>query len=285
MSTERTMPEATIALVGAGGKMGTRITGNLMRGGCTLLLCETAPEGVRRLADRGLAVSAAEAAVPRSEVVVLAVPDRLVGSISAHLVPLMKPGATLIILDPAAAYVGELALRPDCSFVATHPCHPALFGEQDSPEARADLFGGIAATQDIVIALVQGSEDALELAEGVCRCMFAPVAECHRITVEQMALLEPAAAEVVVAAAAVLMRQALEEAVRQGVPESAARAFLLGHTQIPLAIAFGKVSSPFSDAAKIAIEVGFERVIRPDWRKVFDRDVLRETVRRMLHPN
>jgi len=99
-----------------------------------------------------------------------------------------------------------------------------------------------------------------------------------------MALLEPAAAEVVIAACAVLMKQALEEAVKQGVPEEAARAFLLGHVQIPLAIVFGKVSSPFSDAAQIAVKVGFEKVIKENWREVFDREALRETIHCMLHP-
>jgi hypothetical protein len=273
-----------VAVIGAGGKMGCRIVDNLVKQPHRLLLCETGPAGIERLRERRLSVTPAEAAVPESDIVILAVPDRLIHEISGHLVPLMRPETTLIILDPAAAYLKELALRPDCSFVAMHPCHPALFGEQESPEARADLFGGVAAKQDIVIALIQGTEDSLLRAEGLCREAFAPVVNSHRITVEQMAILEPAAAEVVTAAAAVLMKQALEEAVRQGVPEPAAQAFLLGHAQIPLAIAFGRVSNPFSDAAKVAIQIGFERVIRKDWRKVFERKILKDTIRRMLHP-
>lgn len=197
---------------------------------------------------------------------------------------MMRRNATLILLDPAASYVDECLMRKDCTFVVTHPCHPALFSNQETPEGREDLFGGIAAKQDIVIALAQGREENFRLADEICRTMFAPVVNSHRITVEQMALLEPAAAEVVIAACAVLMKQALEEAVKQGVPEEAARAFLLGHVQIPLAIVFGRVSSPFSDAAQIAVEVGFDKVIKENWREVFDRNVLRETIHRMLHP-
>jgi hypothetical protein len=74
----------------------------------------------------------------------------------------------------------------------------------------------------------------------------------------------------------------MEEAIHQGVPEEAARSFLLGHTKIPLAIVFGQTDFPFSDAAKVAIQVGFEKVIKPTWRDVFEDDVLKETIHRMI---
>jgi hypothetical protein len=114
--------------------------------------------------------------------------------------------------------------------------------------------------------------------------MFAPVQQVHRVTVEQMALLEPAMAEVVAASAAVLMGEALKAAVDAGVPEAAARAFMLGHAQIPLAIVFGAIGSPFSDAAKIAVRWGTERVVKPDWRRVFEPQSVQEVLGRMLHP-
>ena len=41
------------------------------------------------------------------------------------------------------------------------------------------------------------------------------------------------------------MKEAIDEAIRRGVPEDAARAFLMGHIQIPLAIVL-KSSNPFS---------------------------------------
>ncbi len=274
----------TIALVGAGGKMGTRIRNNLARAKTRLVLIEKAADRRAEMAAAGLDSTAEYARGMESDYVVLAVPDRLIGAISAELVPMMKAGAVTILLDPAAAFANELVRRPDCTFVVTHPCHPPLFVEQKTAEAKADLFGGVAAPQDIVVALDSGREEHFAAAEELCRRMFAPVAKSHRITVRDMAILEPAAAEVVVAGAATLMRQAVEEAVRRGVPEEAARAFMLGHTKIPLAIVFGQTDFPFSDAAQIAIGIGFERVIRPDWRRVFDDDVLAETVRRMLHP-
>jgi hypothetical protein len=204
-------------------------------------------------------------------------------AVSADVVPRMQPGAVAILLDPAAAHNDEVCLRDDCSFVVTHPCHPPLFGEQDTPEARRDFFGGIHAKQDIVVALHRGTEESYRLAEAVCREMFAPVVKAHRITVEQMAMLEPAMAEVCAASAAKLMKDALDEAIARGVPAEAARSFMLGHAQIPLAIVFGEIPSPFSDAAKIAMQVGAERVIRSDWRSVFEPAEIRTTIHRMLH--
>jgi len=99
-----------------------------------------------------------------------------------------------------------------------------------------------------------------------------------------MAILEPAAAEVVCATCAVIMKQALEEAVKRGVPEAATRAFLLGHIQIPLAITF-KNSNPFSDAAMIAVEYGKRHVFRDDWKSVFEPEKIEEVLKEMLHLN
>ena len=272
----------TIALIGAAGKMGTRLSPNLRRAGHDVLYCEQGDAGLARLREQGLEPTPATEAVPHADLTILAVPDAAIRAVSADLVPLATPGAAVLLLDPAAAAAGEVALRDDLHYVVCHPCHPPLFGGQ--PGETRDWFGGISAPQDIVIALLQGSEEALARAGSVCRAMFAPVREAHRITVQQMALLEPAMAEVVAASAAVLMGQALEEAVKAGVPEPAARAFMLGHAQIPLAIVFGAIDSPFSDAAQVAVRWGTERVVQPDWRRVFEPESVREVIDRMLHP-
>jgi len=273
----------TVALIGAGGKMGMRIARNLSR--CPayeVLYAETSEAGGARLAGLGLGVTPGEDAVARAGIVVLAVPDALIRDVSRALVPRARAGATVVLLDPAAAMAEDVELRDDLGYVVTHPCHPPLFGEQATDEARRDFFGGVAAWQDIVVALMRGSEESYAAADALCREMFAPVRTAHRLTVEQIALLEPAMAEVVAASAAVLMKEALEEAVRRGVPRAAAESFMLGHAQIPLAIVFGAVPSPFSDGAKVAIRWGTERVIRPDWRRVFEPDQVRAVIREML---
>jgi hypothetical protein len=273
----------TITIMGAGGKMGTRILNNLEKTHYNLLLCETAEHAVKSIEERGLSVTAMEEAVPGSDIIIMAVPDAVLGKISYDIVPKMKAEATFILLDPAAAYAKEVALRGDCTFVVTHPCHPGLFKEQETPEARADVFGGVAAKQDIVIALLQGREERFHVAEEICRQMCAPVVKIHRITVEQMAILEPAMSEVVGASCVTLIKEALDEAIKHGVPEEAATAFMLGHLQIELAILF-KSSNPFSDAAIRAIKYGSERIFKENWRDVFNEESIREVLDRMLHP-
>lgn len=273
----------TVAVIGAGGKMGCRITDNLLKKDYTLLLCENGKAGLARLGEKGFEAVDTETAVQQSDYLIMAVPDAKLGGISKSVVPMMKSGATMITLDPAAAYAGELTTREDCTFVVTHPCHPPLFGEQDSQEARDDLFGGVAAKQDIVIALLQGEESNFLTSQQICIEMFSPVVKCHRITVEQMAILEPAAAEVVAASAACIMKEALDEAIKHGVPEEAARSFMLGHIQIPLAIVL-KNTNPFSDAAKIAIKYGYDNIYKPDWKKVFKPEAVKEVLHQMLHP-
>ncbi len=272
-----------IAIIGAGGKMGMRLVDNL-KDNYQLFCCEKAESGKKELARKGLDTFEIEQAVKKGQMVVLAVPDVLIGKISDEIVPLANPDTVFVLLDPAAAYVGEMQTRKDCTFVVTHPCHPELFKTQQTEEARQDKFGGIAALQDIVIALLEGKEELFKKAKKVCIDMFAPVDKCHRITVEQMALLEPAAAEVVAAACASIMKEAYDEVVKRGVPEEAARSFLLGHIQIPLAIVFDEISSPFSDGAKVAIREGYKHLLKDDWKKVFEGEIVAETINHMLNP-
>jgi hypothetical protein len=274
----------TISIIGAGGKMGTRTSENLARHPYTLHLCETAQAAVERIRSRGQQVSPMETAVPDSDVVILAVPDRVIGPVSADVVPRMRQGAMCMLLDPAAAYLGEVRLREDCTFVVAHPTHPPLFAEQESLEALKDHFGGTLAYQDVVIALMQGPEAHYAIAETLCRRMFGKIRQCHRITVEQMALLEPAAAEVLAGSALSALRAATDEVVRRGVPEAAARAFMLGHIRIILAVLFDQTGFPVSDAAKIAFEIGNEYLVRPDWKRVFEPEAVRRTIERMVRP-
>lgn len=279
------MRQATVSVIGAGGKMGSRIVNNLLKSSeYRLLCCEKSDTGVARLHAAGAAVAPLADAVSRGDVVILAVPDARMAEVSREVDAHLRPGTTVLLLDPAAPTAGEVTLRDGVNYVVTHPCHPPLFGDETTPEARRDFFGGIAAKQDIVVALMRGTEEAFAAAEKVCRAIFAPVVNAHRITVEQMAILEPAMAEVVAASAAVLMKEALEMAVAKGVPRAAATAFMMGHAQIPLAIVFGAIGSPFSDAAKIAIRYGQKHLYKDDWRKVFEPEHVRACIQEMLHP-
>ena len=280
---KRDEDKLTITIIGAGGTAGSRVTEMLLKGDYNLLFCEKG-EGIARLRKRGLVNTKLEEAVPVSDVVIMTVPDAKIGEVSKIVVPMMKKDATMILLDPAAAYVGELVLREDCTFVIAHPCHPPLFGEQETPEARKDFFGGIA-KQDIVIALLQGNREKFKTAEQICIEIFAPVAHCYEVTVDQMAILEPLAAEVVAGAAAYLMKEAFDEAVKKGVPEAAAKSFMLGHIRILLAILFGISSHQMSEAAKAAVRYGYNRIFKPGWKDIFKPEELKEIVHEILHPS
>lgn len=262
--------KTTVAIFGAGGKMGCRIADNLRRTDYDVLYVEISPAGQERLKERGLSVTPHEDAVKRADVAILALPDNLIGRVAPGIVPGLKPGAMVICLDPAAPHAGVLPKRDDITYFVTHPCHPPVVNDETDPEARMDFFGAIKAKQHIVCALMQGPESDYAVGEGVCRAMFAPVMRAHRVTVEQMAILEPALSETVVATCMVVIREAIDEAVKRGVPEAAAIDFILGHINVDIGIVFGYIGSPFSDGALKAIERGKKSIFQPDWRKVFE---------------
>jgi D-apionate oxidoisomerase len=282
------MPDAlTVAVVGAGGKMGMRVSANLERTSYTTLYSETSPAARERVRAAGRELTDATDAVPRGDVVILAVPDVLLGEISAGVVPAVKPGAVVLTLDPAAAYAGVLARRADIHQAVAHPCHPSVFLERTSQEEWADTFGGVAAPQDVVAAIESGDATgpgtaARDLTEDVVRAMYAPVLDVHWVTVEQLAFLEPTLVETITCMISGLLKEALEQTVSAaGVPEAAAKAMLYGHTQVALTNSL-RGSNPFSEACMIAMDYGRGAVITPDWKKVFDRAELDGVIARML---
>ena len=275
----------TIALLGAGGKMGCRLTDNLKdHPDYTMLYVEVSEAGLARMAERGVSPTPRDEALARADVVVLAVPDALIGKISAEIVPLLKPGAMVMGLDPAAGYAGVFPKREDISYFAAHPCHPPLFMEELTREAQTDWFGGYHARQSVVCALIQGPEEHYALGEKIAAAMYAPILRMHRITVEQMAILEPGVVETTCATLVSAMKEALDECVRMGVPEEAAWDFVMGHIRIELAIIFGYAGFPFSDGAKLAIEKAKSKIFLPEWkRNVLSLEAIREQVHAITH--
>lgn len=271
-----------VALFGAGGKMGMRIGRNLVASPLTVLPVEVSEAGrARFLEAHGIACIAPEDAVAAAQVVVLAVPDTVIGAVTRDLVPKLRPGTMVVILDAAAPHAGHLPERADITYFVTHPCHPPIFNDETEPAARADHFGGIAAKQHIVNALMQGPEAHYALGEEVARAMWAPVMRSHRVTVEQMAILEPGLSETVCATLLDAMREAMEEAIARGVPREAARDFLLGHMNILAAVTFQEIQGVFSDACNKAIVYGKETILKPDWKQLFEPEEILASVRRI----
>jgi D-apionate oxidoisomerase len=276
-----------IALMGAGGKMGVRLASNLQGSRFDIAPVEVADAGRARLkAATGLDCVEQGQALSRADVVLLAVPDRMIGEVARQIVPSLDPGTAVIVLDAAAPHAGEMPERADVTYFVTHPCHPPLFNDETDPAARADHFGGIAAKQHIVCALMQGPEEHYALCEEVAREIYKPVMRAHRCTVEQIAILEPALSETVGATLALALRDATDEAVRRGVPREAAHDFILGHLNIELAIAFGIFpEGKFSDGALHAIAQARPLIFKEDWlERVFAPEAVLKSVHDICHP-
>ena len=272
----------SIALFGAGGKMGYRLARNLRGSRFDVRHVEVGDAGRARLKnDFGIDCVAADAALDGADVAILAVPDTAIGKVATSIFHLLKPGMMVMILDAAAPFAGHLPERPDLTYFVTHPCHPPIFDDETDPEAKQDRFGGVAAKQHIVNALMQGPEEAYALGEEITRTIWAPVMRSHRVTVEQMALLEPGLSETVCASLLDVMREAMDEVVRRGVPAEAARDFLLGHMNILGAVIFKEQPGVFSDACNKAIQFGKPVLMRDDWKRVFEPAEIAASIRRI----
>jgi hypothetical protein len=276
-----------IAMLGAGGKMGVRLATNLKGAPYEVLHVEISEEGRQRLRDAtGFECVGQDEALARADVVLMAVPDRLIGKIAHSFIAKVRPGTAIIMLDAAAPYAGELPTREDVTYFVTHPCHPPIYNDEVTPEAKNDFFGGVTARQHIVCALMQGPEEHYALCECIARVIYGPVMNAHRCTVEGIAILEPALSETVGLTLCLAMREAVEEAIRRGVPRAAAMDFMLGHINIGLSIAFNVFpEGKFSDGALYAIEQARPQIFREGWlERIFAPEAVRASVEEICNP-
>ena len=146
-----------IALLGAGGKMGMRLSANLKGTRFDVDHVEISQEGRARLKNTlGVECMEQGQAVSSADAVVMAVPDQLIGKVLKTFVADLRSGAKVVMLDAAAPHAGELPERDDITYFVTHPCHPPIFNDKSDPKAKTDYFGGVYAKQHIVCALMQG---------------------------------------------------------------------------------------------------------------------------------
>ena len=269
----------TITLIGAGGKMGCRLTDNFLKSNYKVHYLEVSPKGIENLKQRGVALSDQATAVPAGDVVILAVPDVAIGAVAREVVPLMKPGALLMTLDPAAPLDDQLPRRADIGCVIAHPCHPSVFNWEPTEAAFRDFYGGISARQGIVVALMWGAESYYELGLEVSTAMYAPVSRAHRVTLEQMAMLEPALVETLAQTCMEVVKEGHDRLVAAGVPKDAVRDFVLGHLRIQIAVLFGEVNGTFSDAAYKISKRARPVIFKEGWQKIFEMNDIREQVR------
>ncbi len=270
----------TISLVGAGGKMGVRLTDNfLTHAHYDVKYLEVSEEGIANLAERSVSVTHQDEAIATSDVVILALPDVAIGKISEQIIPMMKPGALVLTLDPAAPIDGVIFHRDDLGYVIAHPCHPSVFNWEPTEAAFRDFYGGISAKQSIVVALMHGTEAHYALGEKVSQDMYKPIDKTYRITLEQMATLEPAMVETLAQTCMEVVKEGFDIIISKGVPADAARDFVLGHLRIQMAVLFKEVNGSFSDAAYKISKRAKPILFRDGWQKIFEMEDIKEQVK------
>ena len=271
-----------IALFGAGGKMGYRLSTNFRGSPYTVRHVEVSDSGRERLkSGLGFEAVAADDALRGADVAILAVPDTHIGKVAAAIESKLPAGTMVVVLDAAAPFAGHLPERPDLTYFITHPCHPPIFNDETDMEAKKDYFGGTKAKQHIVSALMQGPESDYAKGEAIAKIIWAPVMRSHRVTVDQMALLEPGLSETLCASLLDVMREGIDEVVARGVDRQAALDFLLGHMNVLGAVIFGETKGVFSDACNKAIQFGKPVLMRDDWKKVFEPAEIAASIKRI----
>jgi hypothetical protein len=113
----------------------------------------------------------------------------------------------------------------------------------------------------------------------IAQAMYAPIHNTHRLTLEQMAVLEPALVETLAQTCIEIVKEGYDKAVAAGVPEDAARDFLLGHLRIQIAVLFGEVNGTFSDAAYKISARARSILFQENWQRIFEMDDIRRQVR------
>lgn len=271
-----------VTILGAGGNMGRRIAGPLREiDSYDLTYVEPGARGRALLDEIRAPVTNLDDALPGADVVVFAVPDKIVRDIAAEVIPRLDPGTRLLFLDPAAIAANRIPRRGDISCFVTHPTHPPLYSlmAEDSAEARRDYWGAGLAHQALVFAVAWGEEEDAALVQRLATDMFAPISASHRITVDQMAMLEPALSETLTNGCIALIHEGLQKVIDAGVPEEAARDFCMGHLQIGIALIFEQLDWRLSEGAAMALSKAKDSLFRPDWDAIFAPEAILASVR------
>ena len=265
-----------VAILGAGGKMGYRITRKIHEAGYDLRAVEIGDEGKTRLNEAGIPAVDQDAALQGADVVVLALPDSVIQKVAEAIVPTLASGTMVLILDAAAPYAGVLPKREDITYFVGHPCHPPLYSDVETMAERHDVHGGVA-PQAIVCALMQGPEDHYELGREICEAMWSPIIRTHRVTLEQLAILEPGLSEMVAMPFIDVMVEAVDEcANKYDIPREAAFDFMIGHLNVEISMWFGFTPKVPSDAALRLMRFAKGVVVRDDWREALNPSTVLE---------
>lgn len=273
-----------VTILGAGGNMGRRITRSLrQKPEYGLRLIEPNETGRRLILEQGLEAEDEDSGLAGADVVVFAVPDKIVRDVAAKVCPALDAGTSILFLDPAAVAANRIPRRKDIQCFVTHPTHPPLYSIMEEPklEARRDYWGGGEAHQSIVFAVAWGDDAHADQVERLAIDMFAPVTRSHRIAVDQMAMLEPALTETLTNGCIAVIREGMERVIAAGVSEAATRDFLMGHLQIGIALIFDQLDWKLSEGAQLALAQSREQLFKDDWYAIFEPDNIMRSLKQI----
>src|SRR5215470_8087650 len=122
-----------LTLLGAGGKMGSRLIANLRpRSEYSIDYVEISDTGRKRLAEQQIEPVEVRQAISRAEVVILAIPDASIGKVTHQIVPKLRPHTMVFGLDPAAAYAEVMPIREDLTYFIGLPLSRWRFSNRRS---------------------------------------------------------------------------------------------------------------------------------------------------------
>ncbi len=114
---------------------------------------------------------------------------------------------------------------------------------------------------------MQGPESDYDKGRAICEAMWSPVIRTHRVTLEQLAILEPGLSEMVAMPFIDTMVEAVDECANTyGIPREAAFDFLIGHLNVEIAMWFGYSPKVPSDAALRLMQFAKGVVVQDNWR-------------------
>jgi D-apionate oxidoisomerase len=272
-----------VTILGAGGAMGRRVTRSLIqKPEYKLRFVEPSEHGAQLMEDEfGTQPTPTEEAVTGADIVVLAVPDKIIGPVTEALFPKLDAGTCVLSLDPAGVHANRIPRREDVNMFVVHPTHPPLYDlmEEESLDTRQDYWGGGKARQALVFAQAWGDESKADSVEQLAKDMFEPIHRSHRITVDQMAMLEPAMSESVTNGCLAVMKETRDKVIATGVPEQAVKDFFMGHLQIGISLIFDQLDWKLSEGAIRAMEGSREILFKDDWDRILDPEEIRRSTR------
>ena len=269
-----------IALIGAGGKMGMRVSNNLAKTAHSVAYVENSPAGAQRTIDAGRALTDAAAAVADADIVVFAVPDLALASVTADLVPKMKSGAIALTLDPQPRTRVCSPIVTMSSARSRTRAIPSIFLQRQTPEEWADRSAASPPRRTRSPRSVGRPCQAGDR-RGDRAGDLRTIVDVHSVTIS-IAQLEPTLVGPSRAVGA-LLNERCPSHQHHGIPRRQRSVLCTGHARSPSPMDCAATTAGFSTHCLIAIDYRQREHHQGQLPKIFRDDELDKNLARVLH--